>query len=109
MVLKTMPFDASKYLDDAESQSELLTEAFESGEPANIAYVLGIIARARGMSQIAQEAGVTREALYKALSETGDPKLSTLMGVTKALGVRITAEPVKRRRKAKRSGARRAA
>ena len=54
---------------------------------------LGIVARARGMTSIARDAGVTREALYKALSENGDPKLSTLMGVVRALGVTLTAKP----------------
>jgi probable addiction module antidote protein len=93
MPLKTTIFDASEYLDDPESQAELLADAFESGDAAYITHALGIIARARGMSSIAKDAGVTREALYKALSETGDPKLSTLLGVMKALGVQLSAKP----------------
>jgi probable addiction module antidote protein len=91
---KTKPFDAAEYLDDAESQAELLGDAFESGDAGYIAQALGVIARARGMTQVAREAGVTREALYKALSSEGDPKLSTLLGVAKALGVRLTTTPV---------------
>ena len=55
-----------------------------------IAVALGDIAKAKGMSAIAREAGVTREALYKSLSDRGDPKLSTLIGVMKALGLRFT-------------------
>lgn len=94
MTIKTTPFDASEYLDDPESQAELLADAFESGDAAYITHALGIIARARGMSSIAKDAGVTREALYKALSESGDPRLSTLLGVMKALGVQLTAKPV---------------
>jgi probable addiction module antidote protein len=90
---QTTVFDPSKYLDDAESQAELLADAFESGKAAYIADALGIVARARGMTSIAKEAGVTREALYKALSEDGDPKLSTLLGVLKALGVQLSAKP----------------
>lgn len=103
MAIKTKPFDAAEYLDDAESQAELLSDAFDSGDAGYIRHALGVVARARGMTAIAREAGVTREALYKALSEDGDPKLSTLLGVTKALGVRLTAAPAKetpRRRKA---------
>lgn len=95
MPLKTTPFDAAEYLDDTESQAELLNDAFASGDAGYIAHALGIVARARGMTQVAREAGVTREALYKALSNDGDPKLSTLLGVTKALGVRLTASPVR--------------
>ena len=55
---------------------------------------LGVVAKARGMSQVARDAGVTREALYKSLSEKGDPKLSTLIGVAAALGYKLTATPV---------------
>lgn len=51
---------------------------------------LAVIARARGMTEVARGAGVTREALYKALSENGDPRLSTLLGVLKSLGVKLT-------------------
>jgi probable addiction module antidote protein len=94
MPIKTKPFDASEYLDDAESQAELLSDAFESGNAAYIAQALGVVARARGMTHVAREAGVTREALYKALSEDGDPRLSTLLGVTKALGVKLKADLV---------------
>lgn len=90
MPIKTTPFDAAEYIDDPESQAELLADAFETGNATYITHALGIIARARGMTSVAKEAGVTREALYKALSETGDPRLSTLLGVTKALGVTIT-------------------
>lgn len=93
MPLKTKPFDAAEYLDDAESQAELLADAFETGDAGYIANALGVVARARGMTHVAREAGVTREALYKALSDGGDPKLSTLLGVAKALGVRLTATP----------------
>lgn len=89
MKVETIPFDASLYMESAESQSELLSEAFESGNAAYIAAALGVIARARGMTAIAREAGVTREALYKTLSAEGDPKLSTLLGVMKALNLSL--------------------
>lgn len=93
MGLKTIPFDGSEFFDTHESQMELLADAFESGHAEYIAHALGIVARARGMTAIAREAGVTREALYKALSEDGDPRLSTLLGVARALGIRLSAEP----------------
>ncbi|HVV91825.1 MAG TPA: addiction module antidote protein [Hyphomicrobiales bacterium] len=93
MPLETTRFDAAKYLEDAESQAELLSDAFESGDTSYVAHVLGLVARARGMTGVAKGAGVTREALYKALSETGDPRLSTLLGVLKSLGLHVTVKP----------------
>jgi probable addiction module antidote protein len=90
-MVKTEAFDAANYLTSAKSQAELLNEALASGDAGFVAHALGIIARARGMTQVAKEAGVTREALYKALSENGDPRLTTLLGVARALGVRLTA------------------
>ncbi|WP_438752584.1 addiction module antidote protein [Pararhizobium sp. O133] len=90
MAIETLPFDAAKYIDTPEAQAELLSDAFESGDAAYIAAALGTVARAKGMTQVARDAGVTREALYKALSSEGDPKLSTLLGVIKALGVNLT-------------------
>ncbi|MET2825780.1 addiction module antidote protein [Mesorhizobium shangrilense] len=93
MPLETVPFDPAEHLASPESQAELVADAFASGDATYIANALGIVARARGMSAVAKEAGVTREALYKALSPTGDPRLSTLLGVVKALGVTLKAEP----------------
>jgi probable addiction module antidote protein len=95
-MVKTEPFDASRYMTSPEAQAELLNDALASGDAGYVAQALGVIARARGMSGVAREAGVTREALYKALSENGDPRLTTLLGVARALGVTLTAqiEPV---------------
>ncbi|UVK43281.1 putative addiction module antidote protein [Mesorhizobium sp. AR07] len=95
MPLETTPFDAAEYLDTPEAQAELLADAFASGDTGYIANALGIVARARGMTSVAKEAGVTREALYRALSPEGDPRLSTLLGVVRALGVTLTTEPAK--------------
>lgn len=92
MSIETIPFDAAEFLSDASAQAELVTDAFESGDAGYIAHALGIVARARGMTQVAKDAGVTREALYRALSQEGDPKLSTLLGVLKALGIVLHAE-----------------
>jgi len=82
-MIKTEPFDAARYIDTAEAQAELLNDALASGNAAYVAQALGVIARARGM---------TREALYKSLSEEGDPRLTTLLGVLEALGVTLHAE-----------------
>ena len=88
------PFDLAEYATAPSTQAFLLENALESDDPAYLANVLGIIARARGMTDTAAKAGVTREALYKALSPTGDPKLSTLLGVLRALGLRMRLEPI---------------
>ncbi|WP_423210544.1 addiction module antidote protein [Paracoccus yeei] len=93
MALQLKPFDAARYLSTEEDHADLLADAFATGDQTYIANALGVVARATGMSQVARDAGVTREALYKALSPTGDPKLSTLLGVMKALGVSLTATP----------------
>jgi len=88
--MKTTAWDASEYLDSPASIAEYLEAVFEDGDPALIAAALGDVARALGMTQLAAQAGVTREALYKALSPTGDPRLSTFLGVMKALGIKLT-------------------
>ena len=93
-MLETEPFDAARYLGDPKSQRELLADALESGETAYIAHTLGVIARAKGMTEVAREASVTREALYRSLSADGDQRLSTLLGVTRALGMKLATVPV---------------
>lgn len=93
MSLKTMPFDAAKYLDNDETIAAYLTEAFRDGDPALIAAAIGDVARARGMSQLAKETGVTREALYQSFSQTGNPTLATMSKVLSAIGMEITVTP----------------
>ncbi len=108
MATRTIPFDSARYLGSAESQAELLTDALESGDAGYVANAFGVIARARGMADVARGAGVTREALYKTLSPNGDPKLTTLLGVIRSLGFTLavqspakrTGRAVKRKRKA---------
>jgi probable addiction module antidote protein len=87
---KSTVWDPAEYLDTPGRIAAYLRVVFEDGDPALIAAALGDIARAKGMTQLAAEAGVTREALYKALSFTGDPRLSTFLGVMKALGIKLT-------------------
>jgi probable addiction module antidote protein len=95
-MLKTTAFDAAAYLETPEAQAEFVAAALETGDRAHIASALGVVARARGMTAIAKEAGLSREALYRALSEDGDPRLSTLLGVMKALGLRLSTTPAEK-------------
>ena len=90
MKLKTTPFDPADFLDTKESQIELLADAVESGDSRYIADALGTIARARGMATVARESGLTRQALYRSLSENGDPRLTTLLRVAKSLGLKLS-------------------
>ncbi len=90
MALETLPFDAAEYLTSPAAQVELLAEAFESGDETFIKTALATVARARGMTALARDTALTRQSLYKSLSEAGDPKLSTLLSVVKALGFQVT-------------------
>ena len=89
MAVKTAPWDPADYLESPKAIVAYLGAAFEDGDPALVAAALGDIARAKGMTQLAAQTGVTREALYKALSPNGDPRLSTFLGVIKALGIKL--------------------
>jgi probable addiction module antidote protein len=92
MRAKTERFDAADFLTDDETIAAYLTEALDSDDPRLIAKALGAIARARGgMAQLARQTGLTREALYRALSETGNPELGTALKVMRALGIRLRA------------------
>jgi probable addiction module antidote protein len=91
MSLETFPFDPAKHLKSPEAQAELISDALETGDAGYIAAALGTVARARGMAKVAREAGVTRASLYKALSANGDPQLTTLLGVLKAMGFKLAA------------------
>jgi probable addiction module antidote protein len=93
MALKTRVFDSSKYLGSREAQVELFSDALQSGDAGYIAAALGTIARACGMTQIAEESGLSRPALYAALREGGNPTLDTVMRVAAALGVELRAVP----------------
>jgi probable addiction module antidote protein len=97
----TTRFDAAKYLDTAERQAAYITAALETGDPAFVRDALGIVARARGMAEIAKTADLNRESLYKALGETGNPEFGTVMRVLHALGMRLSARPAETRRKPK--------
>lgn len=90
MAVETKPWDPTEHLNSAEAIAAYVEAAFEDGDPALIAAVIGDVARARGMTQLAKEAGVSRETIYKAFSEGGNPTLETLTGVIRALGLKLT-------------------
>ena len=89
MPLKTTLFDPADYLTTAEGVEEYLRAAFETEDPAFITDALGVVARAKGMSQLATDTGLTRQALYKALSAEGNPEFATVLKVANALGFRL--------------------
>jgi probable addiction module antidote protein len=93
MGMKTRVFDPARYLESEEEIEEYLLAMSENGDPAEIAHALGVVARARGMSDLAQKTGLTRQALYKALGENGNPELATITKVANALGFKITLVP----------------
>ena len=91
---KTVPYDVAEQLRTPEEMAAYL-DAWLAEAPedaAGIARALGDIARAKGMSQVARDAGLSRESLYKALSENGNPSFATVLKVARALGVRLHAE-----------------
>lgn len=89
---KTIPFDGSEFLADPADQIDALNDALDSGSAAVVAVALRDIAKAQGMTEVAKKVGITRAGLYKALSGDGDPKLSTVVALLVALGIRIEAK-----------------
>ena len=88
---KTQPFDAADYLNGEDDMVAYLEAALEEDDPRVVAAALGDIARAKGMSQVARDAGLGRESLYKALSPEGNPEFGTVMKVVRALGLSLHA------------------
>ena len=91
---KLIPFDAARYLGDEAAIAEYMTIVLEADDPDLLLLALSDIARAKGMSQVAKESGLGRESLYKALTPGAKPRFDTVVKVAKALGVRLTAEPI---------------
>jgi len=86
-------FDITGLLQNEQDIAEYLHLVLEDGDAALLAATLGDIARARGMRQVATEAGVSRESLYRSLSAAGNPTLATTVRVIKALGMRLAVQP----------------
>jgi probable addiction module antidote protein len=92
--LKLVPFDAARYLDDEEAIAEYMTAVLETNDSDLLLLALSDVARAKGMAQVAKDAGLGRESLYKALAPGAKPRFETVLKVARALGVKFTANPV---------------
>ncbi|WP_101722888.1 addiction module antidote protein [Eggerthella timonensis] len=86
-------FRVADYLDSEEAIAEFLTAALEENDPEFFRKALGEAAKARGMAQVAERAGVGRESLYKSLSAEGNPRFSTIVDVLDALGFKLVVTP----------------
>jgi probable addiction module antidote protein len=93
--IKISPFDSSKYLIDDEAIAIYLSEILQQNDAGLLAYALGQIAKARGMTEIAQASGMSRESLYKSLRADAQPRFETLANVLMALGLKFSIEPLK--------------
>jgi len=91
--LKLVAFDAARYLDDDDAIAEYMAAMLETNDPDLLLLALGDVARARGMAQVAKDAGLGRESLYKALAPGAKPRFETVMKVARARGVKFTVEP----------------
>ena len=87
---ETRKWDVTEHLDTDERVVLFLEAVFEDGDPAAISAAIGEVARARGMTDVARDAGLSRENLYKALSESGNPEFSTILKVLRVLGFNLT-------------------
>ena len=94
---KLLPFDAARYLTDDAAVAEYMTAVLETDDADLLLLALADVARARGMAQVAKDAGLGRESLYKALAPGAKPRFDTVLKVARALGVRLLAHPVQRR------------
>lgn len=95
MAIKTTRWDSADYLKTDEDIRTYMEACLEEAgdDPAFIVHALGVVARAKNMSQLARDTGLTREGLYKALSDEGNPTFATIAKVAKALGFQITVQP----------------
>jgi len=92
--IKTAPFDATEYLDSEEAIAEYLTAALEEDDPALLLAAIADVAKARGITQMARDAGLGRESLYKALAPGAKPRYDTVLKLARAAGVKFVAEPI---------------
>ncbi|PKM15035.1 MAG: putative addiction module antidote protein [Gammaproteobacteria bacterium HGW-Gammaproteobacteria-2] len=93
MTEKLTNYDPAEDLTSEQGIADFMSGAFETSDPGFIAHALGIVARAKGMTQIANQTGLSREQLYRSFSEHGNPTLRTTLAVMKALGIELTAKP----------------
>ena len=93
MAEKLVPFDMARYLGSDEAIAEYLTQVLADGDPDELLGAIGHIAKAKGIAQVAKDAGLGRESLYKALAPGAKPRFDTILRVMHALGVTLTATP----------------
>ncbi|MCM2395809.1 putative addiction module antidote protein [Rhizobium sp. S95] len=93
MPLVTREYDSARYLENDEAIAEYIAAASESGDPHELAMALGVVAKARGVTDLARQTGLTRQALYKALNGDGNPELGTIAKVADALGFKLSLVP----------------
>lgn len=99
-IVKSSKLDATDYLKTPEAIAEYLSEAFETGDEKFIGEAMGAVARAKGMSDIARETGLSRESLYKSLSSQGSPGLSTAMKVLDSFDMQLVVKPKEKEKEA---------
>ncbi len=87
---KFSPFDAADHIKTPEDAAHYLDAVLSDGDASEIAEVIGLVAHSQGMATIAEESGLSRETLYRTLSEAGNPRLATLLGVLRAMGLRLS-------------------
>ncbi len=92
MAEKLSTYDPAEDLTSDKAIATFMAEAFETEDAGYIAHALGVVARSKGMSQIASQTGLSREQLYRSFSENGNPTLKTTIAVMKALGIELTAK-----------------
>jgi len=92
MTLETLPWNPIDYLQSDEARKAYLNAAFEDGDPAVIAAALGDVARSKGVSDLAKQAGLSRDAIYKTFRHNGNPTLSSVTKIAGALGYRLSVQ-----------------
>jgi probable addiction module antidote protein len=90
MTIKTKPFDVAEYLETDKDIWEFLAEVLATGTTSDFIHALNMAAKAKGMTEFARQAGVTRASLYKSLSEDGNPRFETISKIVEALGGRLS-------------------
>lgn len=108
MKVKVARFDAAELLTTPEHCAYYLTDALQTKDPAQIADALGVLARAKGMREVAKKTGLSREGLYKILSAKGNPEIATILRILQVLGLDLVAQPSKKAKR-KSTAARKAA
>lgn len=88
-MVKLRKYDSAEYLKSDEAVLAYLQEALDSDDPKMVSHALGVVARAQGMTKIARDAGVSRESLYRTLSDEGNPEFATVMKIVRALGMKL--------------------